>query len=88
MEELTVSSGFVPTNLAYQNAVVDQTDEYFNAIWKVIKTWDVNVKDAYEGYCGANGSHVQMILDSINKTKIATEYYQIMEENFNETKQH
>ncbi len=37
----------------------------FEAIWRVIKTWDVNVPEAYSGYCGANGSHVAMILRSL-----------------------
>lgn len=37
----------------------------FNAIWNCIKTWDVNVPEYYEGYCGANGSHVQLILNAI-----------------------
>lgn len=38
----------------------DPTDEMlaspqFEAIWNVIKSWDVNVPEAYSGYCGANG---------------------------------
>lgn len=37
----------------------------FNAIWDVIKTWDVNVPRAYIGYCGANGNHVRAIYDAI-----------------------
>jgi hypothetical protein len=49
----------------------DPTDEMlaspqFEAIWSVIKSWDVNVPEAYSGYCGANGSHVAMILRALS----------------------
>ena len=74
-----IDSDIFNTNSTYHNAVVDQTDEYFNAVWKVIKTWDVNVAGAYDGYMGANGNHVQMILDSINKTKVLIACTQVME---------
>lgn len=37
----------------------------FEAIWRVIKTWDINVPEAYNGYCGATGNHVKAILDSL-----------------------
>jgi hypothetical protein len=37
----------------------------FNAIWETIKRWDINVPDAYGGYCGATGNHVRAILDAI-----------------------
>lgn len=37
----------------------------FEAIWQAIKSWDVNVPEAYGGYCGANGSHVAMILRAL-----------------------
>lgn len=40
----------------------------FSAIWDVIKTWDINVPEYYSGYCGANGSHVKLILDSLKPT--------------------
>jgi hypothetical protein len=48
----------------------DPTDEMlaspqFDAVWSVIKSWDVAVPEAYSGYCGANGSHVAMILRAI-----------------------
>lgn len=39
----------------------------FRAIWGAIKSWDVNVPEYYEGYCGANGSHVKLILNAIEK---------------------
>jgi hypothetical protein len=37
----------------------------FEAVWQAIKTWDVNVPEYYDGYCGANGSHVKLIVDGI-----------------------
>ena len=41
------------------------TDPRFNAIWNVIKRWDINVPDAYSGYMGATGNHVRAILDAL-----------------------
>lgn len=49
----------------------DLDSPLFEAIWAVIKTWDVNVPAYYEGYCGANGSHVKLILNSIERSKWA-----------------
>lgn len=40
-------------------------DPRFNAIWNVIKDWDINVPDVYAGYCSATGNHVRKILDSL-----------------------
>jgi hypothetical protein len=37
----------------------------FEAIWQVIKSWDINVPEVYSGYCGANGNHVRAILDAL-----------------------
>ena len=37
----------------------------FEAIWQCIKRWDINVPQAYAGYCGANGNHVRAILDAL-----------------------
>lgn len=45
----------------------DLKSQEFNAIWKVIKAWDVNVPEYYRGYCGANGSHVMLILNELRK---------------------
>ena len=39
----------------------------FEAVWQCIKNWDINVPDAYSGYCGATGNHVRSILDSLNR---------------------
>jgi hypothetical protein len=43
----------------------DLADPQFEAIWQIIKTWDVNVPACYRGYCGANGSHVMLILNAL-----------------------
>ncbi len=40
----------------------------FNAIWDIIKTWDINVPEFYSGYTGGNGSHVKLILDSLKQS--------------------
>lgn len=39
----------------------------FQAVWECIKSWDVNVPAYYEGYCGATGSHVTLILDALDE---------------------
>lgn len=41
------------------------SDPVWNAIWEVIKSWDVNVPDAYSGYMEANGNHATMIFQAI-----------------------
>lgn len=45
-------------------------DPIWNAIYDVIKSWDVNVPDFYQGYCEANGSHATLIHEAI-KDKIS-----------------
>lgn len=40
-------------------------DPRFEKIWQVIKTWDINVPEVYEGYCGATGNHVRAILEGL-----------------------
>jgi hypothetical protein len=42
-----------------------ESDE-FEVLWQAIKSWDVNVPDYYHGYCGANGSHVALILNALD----------------------
>jgi hypothetical protein len=37
----------------------------FNAVWNCIKSWAINVPEAYRGYCGATGNHVRAILDAL-----------------------
>jgi hypothetical protein len=43
----------------------DLESEEFKAIWEVIKSWDISAPKYYNGYCGANGSHVKVILDAL-----------------------
>lgn len=44
----------------------DELDsDEFNAIWEVIKHWDINVPKYYSDYAGGNGSHVKLILDAL-----------------------
>lgn len=45
----------------------DLASSAFNAIWNATKTWDVNVPEFYQGYCGMNGSHVMLILNALRK---------------------
>ncbi len=44
-----------------------ENDPAFQAIWNVIKSWDVSAPEYYFGYCGANGSHVALILNALEK---------------------
>ncbi len=37
----------------------------FEAIWEIIKDWDINARDYYDGYTSGNGSHVKLILDNL-----------------------
>lgn len=53
---------------------VDLLTPEFNTIWQVIKTWDINVPEAYDGYCGATGSHVKAILDALEKLKMTVKH--------------
>lgn len=39
--------------------------DLFNCIYNVIKKWDINASEYYNGYCSGNGSHVKLILDEI-----------------------
>lgn len=40
----------------------------FNAVWDIIKSWDINVPGIYQGYCGASGNHVMAILNALSPT--------------------
>jgi creatinine amidohydrolase/Fe(II)-dependent formamide hydrolase-like protein len=42
-------------------------DPIFDAIWGVIKSWDINVPAVYSGYCGATGNHARAIRDAIGQ---------------------
>jgi hypothetical protein len=44
-----------------------ELDPVFQAISRTIKDWDINVPEYYEGYCGATGSHVALILNALEK---------------------
>lgn len=58
-------SGFTPS-IPWPDPTPEQLNTlWFNRIWDAIKTWDINVPEAYEGYCGATGNHVVHILNAI-----------------------
>ena len=48
----------------------DLQDPEFEAVWQVVKKWDINVPDYYEGYCGGNGSHVMLLLIALRKARV------------------
>lgn len=52
----------------------DLKSPLFEAIWHTIKMWDVSVPEYYQGYCGATGSHVKLILMAIDRTKETLKY--------------
>ncbi len=41
----------------------------FEAVWQCMKTWDISIPSHYQGYCSANGSHVQMILNALHTVR-------------------
>lgn len=43
-------------------------DAKFEAIWQMIKSWDINVPEAYAGYMGATGNHARAILEATRTT--------------------
>jgi hypothetical protein len=49
---------------------VEVNSGLFKKIWAVMKSWDVNAPEYYSGYCGANGSHVKLILDAIEAAPV------------------
>lgn len=40
-------------------------DPLFDAIWRAIKRWDINVPEAYAGYCSATGNHARVIFEAV-----------------------
>jgi len=48
----------------------EQADPRFEAIWLLIKSWDINVPKYYSGYMGATGRHVKLILDALEITAL------------------
>lgn len=66
-EKIVPADGFVRT-LAWPDPTPEMLDDpRFEAIWQVIKSWDINVPAAYSGYCGATGNHVRAILDALGR---------------------
>lgn len=55
-------NGIVPRGLWQSPSDEMMKNPIFNAVWQVIKTWDVAVPEAYSGYCNANGNHVMAIV--------------------------
>lgn len=51
-------------NEYFDNRVVNTEHPLFNGIWQAIKGWDIERKPGV-GYAGANGTDVQIIIDSI-----------------------
>lgn len=49
----------------------DLADPVFNAVYNVCKTWDVNVPECYNGYCGFNGSHAMLIVRALRAANLA-----------------
>ena len=45
----------------------------FDTIWRVIKSWDINVPNAYSGYMGATGNHARAVYDALAPLLEATE---------------
>lgn len=43
----------------------EMDSELFDAIWKIVKDWDIGDPNYYTGYTGGNGSHVKILLDAI-----------------------
>lgn len=43
----------------------DLANMVFHAIYQTINSWDINVPEFYQGYCGGNQSHAKLIHDAI-----------------------
>jgi hypothetical protein len=59
------SDGFVATIEWRSPGPEELKTPEFEVVWQAIKSWDINVPEAYSGYCGANGTHVVAILDAL-----------------------
>lgn len=58
-------------SIEWIDPTIEQLDDpLFNCIWDAIKTWDINVPEAYNGYCGATGNHVVHIINAIKKSNL------------------
>ena len=67
MSEVLELDGFVRTNQWPDPSPEMLETPQFEAVWQAIKRWDINVPDAYSGYCGATGNHVRAILDALER---------------------
>ena len=70
-QERKAEMGLTVETAAHSNQWLGPTpamlaDPRFEAIWRVIKSWDINVPHAYQGYCGATGNHVRAILAALS----------------------
>lgn len=68
---ITMIEPAAPSALPWPNPTdADLADPEFEAIWRVIKSWDISVP-GYEGvgYCGGNGSHVMLILNALRAAR-------------------
>lgn len=62
----TISDGDPPNPIPWPAPTPEMLKSpEFEAVWMCIKKWDINVPDAYAGYCGATGNHVRAILDAL-----------------------
>ena len=63
--ELRTTNTFVQS-IPWPDPTPEMMDtEEFEAIWQCIRSWDINVPEAYMGYMGATGNHVRAILDAL-----------------------
>ncbi len=46
-------------------SISERDSPIFNAIWEIIKDWDISDPNYYYGYMSGNGGHVKLILDKI-----------------------
>lgn len=63
--DIQANDGFVATRSWESPSEEMQMHPLFEAVRLAIKGWDINVPDAYSGYCGANGNHVKAIVDAV-----------------------
>jgi hypothetical protein len=57
----------MPGGMPSPTPTMVEGDKLFDAIYKVIKSWDVNVPEYYQGYCHANGSHATLIYHAVRE---------------------
>jgi hypothetical protein len=60
---------FPPDPAAWPDPTPEMLDDpRFNAIWGVIRTWDIHVPGLYDGYMGTMGNHARAILEALEAT--------------------